>query len=417
MRLILNTAKLSRKIKDILLPLFRFALFSFKQNEFPKECIDITDVSINTSTNNTLVAYYNNTKLFIRPIMVHKSYREQLVEGAKYYYYFCNSEDDFSLCVLNRAISDIKTHYKTIIKLPDIWKKYDAELRSHVFSDYDIVGFPSLKGYLDEYHFYTFLKFIRGVVYSYLVNKNVHKGRYESFNSNLQIATCRMADLLQLKRLIPDTCLMRVKYNDFVFEATVMKESKGVRPSLFPLENRLNVKQQFIEDISSLEILDSICYQLDHRLSNYNVYVDEHGYFSSVSAFDNDCPMTFFPVLSVPQKVYLNKKYKPVVYKGRFNRPYIENALKEQIESITFSELFHQLIDYLNVFQIIAVYRRIKILKRSFKGVDIIYKIENDKDICKIINETNEGKYSGSYLWYFLNIDESANFRNKNLRT
>lgn len=108
------------------------------------------------------------------------------------------------------------------------------------------------------------------------------------------MATKRIADLLGIGYLIPEIELVKLVFPDGNEKiGTLMSAVNGIAPKKMLYAEKQKITPKFQRDCNSLNVLDAICHERDHRPGNYFVRLNSNGEVDSLEAFDNDAPMTF----------------------------------------------------------------------------------------------------------------------------
>ena len=291
------------------------------------------------------------------------------------------------------------------------------KLASREFVDVSLFGFPSLF----EEAFYpvasAFILFLRGEMTAYRDNQKLFsRGAYlQTFNYNLQRATKRLADLLGIGALIPDIAMQVIEIKHKRYVASVMEPSPGVPANEVPMERRRDLTPPFIRCLSNLDYLDALCYQTDHKQRNYNVCWGPDDKPASVSAFDNDAPLTFLPVPAFPQKVSLMDGYTPVYKNGKIGRRFMDRLLADRLCSLTKKQVFEALTGSLTRLQVFCVWFRMQKLRNCIQqyrkeNSSFLMDFRDDIDVSAFVADANS--VAGmDYLTYFQTNDEKERYK------
>lgn len=291
--------------------------------------------------------------------------------------------------------------FKAYLEKQGIWYKRIIDLTK--MSESDINYFiKSEKSYYQRHHY---------------------RNSPQTFSANRIMGTETIARLLSIENLTPHTQFVNLCVDNLPpMFGTLMEFSKGVYPLKLGEELKTRIKPSVQRHLVNLNVLDSICYEKDHRPGNYNIIQDNNGDVVDICAFDNDCQWTFFPSFTPNFKSYAGSSH---LIKGKlFNRPFLDRKLFDRIENLTRSNLYDSLESYLNVLQIEACWWRIQKIRNSLKRALTIGRLrllddeEWNEDTMK--DELN-GKYGNTYLcilynWYetclkkYPNVFERNNF-------
>ena len=241
---------------------------------------------------------------------------------------------------------------------------------SRFFKDKDF-GLIGLNEPVDEKQasiYSDYAKFIWSEIYNYKLNSDIRKREFQTYNASRSIAFYEVAKLLGLERLIPVTRYCEINgYGDTRRLGALMDEASGIHfDKIALMDRRRMIHPSLQRDLSDLHILDILCYEKDHRPDNYNVILNEENKAISISAFDNDSPMSFF--LSSNIHFHSYEGCSPLVdSRGLFNRPFIDVGVYEKLLGLKKNELFDSLSPYLTKRQIAFVWKRARKLTNSIR--------------------------------------------------
>lgn len=222
------------------------------------------------------------------------------------------------------------------------------------------------------------------------------KSRYY-YNGVRAMSTEIVAKLLQAEDLVTRSNWCRLDIEGDVRYGVLSKAAEGKRAAdmTCPLTGALQ------RDLISLHVLDALCFQQDHGPNNYNI-IQSDGAKSSVCAFDNDNPNTFFPINRVDMPL---AGCAPLVSDGRFNRPYISKTLAENLLHLDQGKLIEALSPWLNNMQIKALLLRLQQLQNAVEHSDAA--MLNDDDWNE---ETVQAELTGTYgKTYLVKLSEQMN--------
>lgn len=234
-----------------------------------------------------------------------------------------------------------------------------------------------------------FLWYMRGAAATYRT-LNVARGkRYSFFNGVRSVSTWIIADALGLGHMITraEWCFLEIEDQKTLF-GVLSDAAPGVR--MADMEAVLDGTLQ--KELTSLNVLDVICYQPDHGPNNYSISPS-----GTVCAFDNDNPRTLFPAVSVTGSL---AGCSPLVGEdGKVARPYMDKALAERLKGLNSAALGKELKPYLNLLQIWALKRRIKKLVNAIKNTEFKgLLLEKDGWSMGTAKEEINGNYGTTYL-------------------
>ena len=229
---------------------------------------------------------------------------------------------------------------------------------------------------------YGKLRLVRGKEYSY-------------FNAVRAISSRILAETLDLAHIITDAqfCIIHTE-NGREFRGVLSRAAPGMRM----LDTAISPTGSLQQELGNLHLLDVLALQTDHGPNNYNVFWDGDGK-ARVCAFDNDNPMTFFPIPSISRffqgcSPYVNRR-------GHIERPFVDKELAKKIESISTVKLNRKLKPYLNLLQRRAMLLRLKKLRNAIrkasKKENISLLASGDWDAETVRLELS-GEYGVTYL-------------------
>lgn len=249
-----------------------------------------------------------------------------------------------------------------------------------------------------------FVEYVWSEFYSYKLNGGVRRDQPQVYNAIRAISYYKMAQLLGLERLVPETRFIKVILNRDVRLGSWMEEANGISFLEIMGENRKDMVNPILQrELLNLNLLDVICYEKDHRPDNYNVLIDEHGKVYSISVFDNDSPMSFFVSGNVCFETYdgcseLVKKDKSI------NRPFLCKNTCEKILNMDECLLDETFSGLLTSIQIYYLKKRIhnlqEAIRNSCKSHTCV--LLGDDEWCENTVKTElEGDFGLTYLGIF----------------
>lgn len=377
--------------------------------------IELTAISdYNISSNITFKIKEKGREGYFRPCRIHNKMTNYIEILVNEYFRVVYTEED-SENLKNLITSDLKNsnNYKLFLNLPSVYEQHSLEMRNMSFSQFNLLGLPSLCEVLWSNKI-GFVKYCKGGLEDYKNNIYLNHRSFHNFNLNRQFATRALAEILGISEIIPKSEIVKIYFGKDRYEmtGTLMAEAGDANPCKISLKKRNGYTKSFVRQISNLEYLDAICYQLDHRLGNCNVVIN-HDKIEGLMAFDNDAPMTFFPFLYVPKTTYCRCS-SVIVEFNRINRPYIDSILYQKLNSVKFCDIRKKLGSYLTYMQLFALYCRVVIVRNAIQNSIRLNLLQVVRDSeWNYIDENKYfdvegGGYGMTYLKYFLKVDERA---------
>lgn len=250
-----------------------------------------------------------------------------------------------------------------------------------------------------------FIFYIYGEINNHFYNFGVKNGKRQSYLAVRAIAVKKLADMLSLGHIIPQTEFVKLIINGNEKYGTLESEAIGANVSTVPCEERRKrITPQLLRELTSLNVLDVLCYDNDHRVNNYHTLSDEQFRYVGVTSFDNDAPDNFFPSGKINFKHSTNCS-RLVDSHGFINRPHMDRTLAECVLKLNRKSL-KVFCNYLNSVQTGFLWKRIRklqkaILKTSKARADFL--LDKDDWTTAHIKEDLSGKYGKTYLVSFLN--------------
>lgn len=247
-------------------------------------------------------------------------------------------------------------------------------------------------------------QYLWGEIYSYRLNAGLKKGSYQSFNASKSLATKKIADLLGLGYLIPETELVKLVFPDGNEKiGTLMSAVIGVAPKKMSYAEKQKITPKFQRDCNSLNVLDAICHERDHRPGNYFVRLNSKGEVDSLEAFDNDAPMTFFLTSNINLVTYWESS-SLLLSDGTLNLKHVDKKLSQKILELKDEEIVDSLKMILSKIQIWFVCKRIhkmqKTIKHTMQKSDDFFISDTEWNKKTIMEELGDDKIN-SYLKIF----------------
>lgn len=247
-----------------------------------------------------------------------------------------------------------------------------------------------------------FIQYAWGEIYSYNLNRGTHKNEPQLFNANRALATYAVSKVIGLDRLIPETELISLEMDGNRFIGTLMANAPGkLLKWETPEKRKTMVSGALQRALNDLNLLDVLCYERDHKPSNYHVTIDENGKGNAVCAFDNDAPMTFYMHNSSSFLTFM--RCSPYVKDHRINRPFLSSELFYTLQNLKDEELIKAVEFYLSKRQIKALLKRKRELTDAIQqtnGNGLKLLTENEWNDETVMKETC-GEYGMTYLNLF----------------
>ena len=247
-------------------------------------------------------------------------------------------------------------------------------------------------------------QYLWGEIYSYRLNAGLKKGLYQSFYASKSLATKKIADLLGIGYLIPEIELVKLVFPDGNEKiGTLMSAVNGIAPKKMLYAEKQKITPKFQRDCNSLNVLDAICHERDHRPGNYFVRLNSNGEVDSLEAFDNDAPMTFSLTGNINLVTYWGSS--PLLLSdGALNLVHVDKKLAQKILKLKDEEIVNSLKLILSKIQVWFVCKRIHKMQKAIKHTmqkSADFFISDTEWNEKTIKEELSSDTINSYLKFF----------------
>lgn len=373
-----------------------------RENTFSKSIniSNLKNIDFHLSTGLIISFEYNEKEFYFRPCFQSKSdLKNSLLKWINFFVTYNDKIKEQNKKQINEIFSNDFAKHENLDKLNNINENYNNhffEMCSKTFNDFEIFGLPSFKKQLAGGEEVKLLQLVKWVYNKCKQSQILPKNTFDIGDANKQIATYSFSKLLNLNS-IPKCEMTCINTQDNQLIGLIQeKAGSGISPAFIKKEKRLSVTSNFVNELTNLEYFDFICYQLDHRLDNYNI-VYKNDLIDGVSVFDNDAPKTFCASLRIPSSTY--DGVEPIIKNGILNRNFMSSEFYDSINKIKKSDL-RPLKKYLNKFQYFALKSRLfkfkKIVNKTIKKSRLT--ISNDCNITSLIN-TKQKNYIYQYVY------------------
>ena len=358
--------------------------------------------------------YYVETpslKGFFRPILPHFSYSQCVKEAVKEYYTEVHPEQELEFEVVKQAIDDKKT-FRMFMDMGSFNDPYSRSRKFYLTKDTTVVGIKTPTKLIKETeewkqfirNIHALLKYVKNAMTRHYRNRG---GGYFEFSSvNRVMGTEAVAKLLGIEHLFPHTEFIELHVEELQMRGTLMEVAAGETTNRIPKEKSYSVVSPVLQsELTTLNILDAITFERDHRPGNYNIILGSDGKVCKISVFDNDAVMTFAPF---PLSTHSGSGSSCVVKNGLINRPHMDEQLALKILSLKKKELKSALKQYLNCIQLAFCWRRVVLLKRAIQKSmkDEHFLLKQSEWSEETLKEELSGKWGRTYLTTFMDFED-----------
>ena len=415
----INAGRLKNEVrKSAYSALYRSGVLAHKtsvewENVLHLEC-DEGEVKALYNCSNTL--YHIKSPMvegYFRPILQHEPLKKCVRTAIDEYFEKVHPEQLLEKEALGKTLED-KAAFRKLMDVGSYSDPYSRARKFYLTKDTTIVGIETpqfLQKGSDEWKDYIwnidhFLKYVMNAMARH--QRNQCGGRWEFSNANRQMATEAMAVLLGLDDMIPHSEFAVLTYQGEKMRGTLMAVARGVSTEGIIEEQSQRMASPALQrELTSLNVLDAITFERDHRPGNYNVVLDDDGQVAGLSVFDNDAAMTFAPIPVVTR----SGSGSCVVSRGGvINRPHLDKQLAQRILAIKKREVKEALKPYMNWIQVAACCRRFETLRKAIMqsaGKDG-FLLDSNAWSVETMNEELSGQYGKTYLDTFIH-NESFN--------
>ena len=396
----MNIAPIKEKVKQIsLFFLCRLGVLTNRYNKDTKfiDIIDAADfnVDILCETTNTIICLTNDKSKFY--------FRESKKHYAKKIFIDSLNSDYKSL--KNVSLVPYIYDLKKFMNMGFLGNQFSPVRKFYDTFDPSIIGINNIDNKLSTLDLKSYVDYSWSEIYNYKLNAGQKKGDYQTYNSSRAICFYLMSKLLGIDSLIPKTKYIRLRGLGNERFGTLMEAAQGISfNNIAHSTCRKNYSPLLQKNLLNLNILDTICFEKDHRPDNYNIVLNKDKKPESICAFDNDSPMSFIPTRTASFMTY--EGCSPLIDKtGFINRPFLDAKLCKKLEQLRDSDIRVELKDYLNKYQITCLISRVNKIKKAItksvsNGKCILVQDDLSWNEDTVTAELN-GNYGLTYLGLF----------------
>ena len=360
------------------------------------------DINVLSNTTNNIIHIVNNDiDKYFRKCKIHsdkESYVKEIIQE-----YFGNDTQNITRRHIENSLNSKKS-LNAFFSMGDTNDTYSNVSRFYKSGNSESIGIKNSFDPNVVSELKSFVQYSWGEIYNYNLNNGVGYGNYQLFNAYRELATNAIARLLGLERMIPNSELIKLIVDDKpIVIGTLMDKAPGRIVKWDSVEKRKAMVTPALQrDLNNLHVLDVICYERDHKPSNYTVVCDKNNKAKCIYAFDNDSPLTFFLHESPAFSSYMN--CSPLVKDKIINRPFLDRMLVERLLSLSGNDIKRVACEYLSKAQIYFLIKRFEGLQsaicNSIKCGCLKLLNENEWSESSVNDELN-GKYGYTYLSLF----------------
>lgn len=231
---------------------------------------------------------------------------------------------------------------------------------------------------------------------------NGKRNQYQTYNVCSSMAEEEVAQLLGLENLLTKSHFCKIRIGEgMVLYGSMSSDARGVDVRELKDCFREVYTPSLAKDLTSLNLVDSICYEKDHRPGNYHIILDDNGKAVSICSFDNDSPFSFAPFGGAAFKTYAGAS--EIIKKGQFNRPLLDNNVSERLLSLNRNDIQKSLGVYIGRNQVNACWKRVVELQKALKNTQFIF----DDWTEDVMMEELSGKFGNTYYSVLYHLSEA----------
>lgn len=248
-----------------------------------------------------------------------------------------------------------------------------------------------------------FIHYAWGEILNFKINRN--SGSYQLYNYNRARCQYELYKLLGIERLICPIKLIKIKCHDGTWKVgSIMTKAPGISPNDIPdIQIKEMSSDNLVRDLNSLNIMDALCTEGDHRPDNYNLVLD-NGKITSICAYDNDSPLSFF-LTSGTHRTSMSTG--DIVDKGLLrNKKYLDIKFCNKIKKTSSSQIRKYAFPYLSRWQLFFLICRYKKIQDAVKNIKANKQISPEispNEICLIDNHKSASYFLKLIEWNSIN--------------
>lgn len=360
------------------------------------------------AASNIFYIHTKNIKGYLRAVCRHTSYKKSVLDAIETWYSFIHPEQTVEYAVIKKTLSNRPCRKKFFdmgyfdnpySRARHFYETKDTTIVGIITPHYLVKGTEEWKVFIRNIH--DLLRYVRNVMVRY--RRNQGGGQWEFSGVNRQMATEAIAKMIGLDYMIPHSEWAVVSYQDQVLYGLLMSVAEGENSEGISGENSRAIASPMMQrDLTSLNMLDAITFERDHRPGNYNIVIGDDGRVSRIAVFDNDAEMTFAPFPVYYQSVHGSSCF--LCRSGEVNRPYLDKRIAMKVLDLDVSEFRKALQPYLNHIQLFACCNRLRKVQEGIRKTkdNKVFLLEDAGWSYSTISTEVSGKYGMTYLRLFL---------------
>lgn len=207
-----------------------------------------------------------------------------------------------------------------------------------------------------------FIHYAWGEVISFWLNR--HCGNFQLYNYNRARCQYELYKLFGVERLISTIKLGKIKLSSGKWiVGSIMEDAMGISPNDISDDKIKDMTTvQLAEDLTTMNIMDALCSEGDHRPDNYMLKI-ENDKIVSVCSFDNDSPLSFFLTSSIGRTSM--DTCEIVNNAGKINREQVDMDFLQRVKNVTREQVKECARSYLSSLQLYFLLKRFDKIKSA----------------------------------------------------
>ena len=251
-------------------------------------------------------------------------------------------------------------------------------------------------------------RYLRPHLAQHARHKFLRHGGYHTRPLTKVLATEAIADLVGASDMIPHAEYVKLEINglsDRPLMGIFMENAKGIcAMDMAPEIRRQKLTGKIQRAFIRLNLLDVICYDMDHSPNNYNVYLGEDDMLEGIHAFDNNDSSTFALRKNINFSTYKNCAHIASA-DGTIARPAVDHDMAKRILGLRKGAFYRSTFPYIGFLQVECAWQRIRKLQKAIVLTRKVHPeifLEADMFNDDTLNQELSGADQKTYLVSFL---------------
>lgn len=310
---------MKQKIRQLLLHTYCKSFLSKRSKKI--KCEKTTNIEYKGIASSVL--YYlksDKGNFYLKECKRHKdigSYVGSLIDMFVEEFVDANDKELFKKEIFNKLSN--KNNYRKFINMGMQYVKNTPMWEYQNGGGTEVVGLPELNKDIVKYSD-LFIRYSANALDQYTLNSVNSRNSYNLFSASKILATKKIADLMGIGYLVPDSMYFCLEENTEKRVFMGVREVENCYTNIDGGKLECFITPIVQRDLSNIELLDLVCCHMDHGPHNL-AFIEKDKVAIETRIFDNDAPSAFLPVPIGVVKQYEN--IERTIVSGEFNRPYI----------------------------------------------------------------------------------------------